>query len=48
VRHVKYYNGEANATASDVSEAKAVLQYVTNLRAKQMNVRHVAIGRRKA
>jgi len=25
-RHVKYDNGEANATASDVSEAKTVLQ----------------------
>ena len=28
-RPVKYDNGEANATASDVSEAKIVLQYVT-------------------
>jgi len=27
--HVKYDNGEANAMASDVSEAKTVLQYVT-------------------
>jgi hypothetical protein len=25
-RHVKYVNGEANATASDVSEAMTVLQ----------------------
>jgi hypothetical protein len=25
---VKYDNGEANATASEVSEAKTVLQYV--------------------
>jgi len=29
LRHVKYDTGEANATASDVSEAKTVLQYVT-------------------
>jgi len=28
-RRVKYDNGEANATASNVSEAKTVLQYVT-------------------
>jgi len=28
-RHVKYDNGEANATASNVSEAKTILQYVT-------------------
>jgi len=28
-RPVKYNNGKANATASDVSEAKTVLQYVT-------------------
>jgi len=28
-RPVKYNNGEANATASEVSEAKTVLQYVT-------------------
>jgi len=28
-RPVKYDNGEANATASEVSEAKTVLQYVT-------------------
>jgi len=28
-RHVKYNNGGANATASDVWEAKTVLQYVT-------------------
>jgi len=28
-RHVKYDNGEANATANDVSEAKTLLQYVT-------------------
>jgi hypothetical protein len=48
LRHVKYHNGEANATASDVSEAKTVLQQVTYLKAKQMRVRDVAIGRRKA
>ena len=28
-RPVKYDNGEANATASEVSKAKTVLQYVT-------------------
>jgi len=28
-RPVKYDNGEANATASEVSEAKTVLKYVT-------------------
>ena len=28
-RPVKYDNGEANATARDVSEAKTVLQYTT-------------------
>jgi len=28
-RPLKYNNGEANATASDVSEAKTVLKYVT-------------------
>jgi len=31
-RHVKYDNGGANATASDVSEAKNVLQYMTKSR----------------
>jgi len=29
VRHVKYENSEANATASNVFEAKTVLQYMT-------------------
>jgi len=29
ISDIKYKNGEANATASDVSEAKTVFQYVT-------------------
>ena len=29
ISDIKYDNGEANATASDVSEAKTVLQYET-------------------
>jgi len=41
-RPVKYNNGEANATASEVSEAKTVLQYVTKSQSKTCmgRVRH--------